>query len=132
MGNRVLARFGKLQWKISIVDVYFIEVVGQKSDAVINMELFLKVFLKLLKWSTAISQRKLKNKSLWYMFVRLCGLSFPSNPSGKSNISYLIGENFVEESDEFFLKFRHSSRTRIFPNENYSQWKLSRWKTLPA
>ena len=46
MENSALARFVKLQGKTSIVEFNFIKVVGQKSDGVINMELFLNVFWK--------------------------------------------------------------------------------------
>ena len=42
MGHSVVARFVKLRGKTSVVEFSFIKVVGQKSDAVINMELFLK------------------------------------------------------------------------------------------
>ena len=43
MGNSALLRFVKLGGKTCIVDFNFIKVVGQKSDAVIDMELFLNV-----------------------------------------------------------------------------------------
>ena len=46
MENSALARFVKLQGKISIVEFTFIKVVGQTSDGVINTELFLNVFWK--------------------------------------------------------------------------------------
>ena len=46
MENSALARFVKLQGKTSIVEFNFIKVVGQKSDGVINTELFLNVFWK--------------------------------------------------------------------------------------
>ena len=44
MENSALARFVKSGGKKSIVELNFIKVVGQKSDAIINMELFLNVF----------------------------------------------------------------------------------------
>ena len=44
MRNIALARFGKLPGKTNIVGFNFIKVVGQKLNAVINIELFLKVF----------------------------------------------------------------------------------------
>ena len=44
MENSALARLVKSGGKKSIVELNFIKVVGQKSDAVINMELFLNVF----------------------------------------------------------------------------------------
>ena len=43
------ARFVKIRGKTSIVEFDFSKVVGQKSGAVINIELFLKVFLRILK-----------------------------------------------------------------------------------
>ena len=42
--NSALARFLKLRGKASIVESNFIKVVAQKSDSVINTELFLNVF----------------------------------------------------------------------------------------
>ena len=63
MENSAPARFVKLRGKTSIVEFKFIKVVGQKSDAVINIELLLNVYL----WD--------------------CGLRFPiENLGGKSNI----------------------------------------------
>ena len=44
MQNSALARFVKLRGKTSIAGFNVIKVVGQKSVAVINMELFLYVF----------------------------------------------------------------------------------------
>ena len=43
MENSALARFVKLRGKRSIVEFNFIKGVGQKSDAVMNIELFLNV-----------------------------------------------------------------------------------------
>ena len=44
MGTNAVARFVKLRGKASFVEFNFIKVVGQKSDTVINMKLFLNVF----------------------------------------------------------------------------------------
>ena len=44
MRNSAPARFVKLRGKTSIAEHNFSKVVGQKSEAVINMELFLDVF----------------------------------------------------------------------------------------
>ena len=44
MGNNAVARFVKHLEKTSIVEFNLIKAVGQKSDAVINMELFPNVF----------------------------------------------------------------------------------------
>ena len=44
MRNSAPARFVKLGGKTSIAEYNFSKVVGQKSEAVINMELFLDVF----------------------------------------------------------------------------------------
>ena len=52
MGNSLLAKFVKLRGNTSIVDFNLIKVVGQKSDAVINMEYISVCFLKLLKGLT--------------------------------------------------------------------------------
>ena len=68
-----------------------------------------------MKWLTASSQRKLKNKSLWSIFGRL-QLKFPRNLGGQS-----------AKSDKFFLKFRHFLPSSIFPYKNFF-----RWKTLTA
>ena len=45
----VLARFVILRGKTSIVEFDFSKLLGQKSDAVINIELFLNVFLRILR-----------------------------------------------------------------------------------
>ena len=45
----VPVRFVKIRRKISIVEIDFSKVAGQKSGAVIKMELFLKVFLRIFK-----------------------------------------------------------------------------------
>ena len=44
----VLARFVKLRGKTSLVEFDFSKFLGQKFDAVIDMELFLNVFLRIL------------------------------------------------------------------------------------
>ena len=44
MRSSAPARFVKLRGKTSIVEYNFSKIVGQKSEAVINMELFLDVF----------------------------------------------------------------------------------------
>ena len=96
-------------------------------------------FLKLLKRLTAWSQRKLKNKILWSMFVRLW-LKFWRNLGGKSNIRHLIDENFIGEKWNFSWNFVNFSREefsstkiiliKIFPDETLtcrthcSKWKL--------
>ena len=48
MENNCLARFVKLRGKTSIVEFDFSKLLGQKFDAVIDMELFLNVFLRIL------------------------------------------------------------------------------------
>ena len=45
----VSVRFIKIRRKISIVEIDFSKVARQKSGAVIKMELFLKVFLRIFK-----------------------------------------------------------------------------------
>ena len=95
------------------------KLVGQKSDSVINMELFVNVFVNYWKgWRHEV--KKNSKIKVYYLYLWGCGLSFPRNLDGKSNIRYLIGENFVGEKLEFSSK-------KIVPNKNFSQWK-----TLPA
>ena len=126
MRNSTLTRFVKLRAKASFVGFNFNKVVGQASDAVINMEVFLNIFWKDWqhegKWNSKI---KVYGLHLWD-----CGLSFPMNLGGKSTITYFIGENFAGESDEFFLKFCRIFPSRIFPDENCPQWKFFPMKNL--
>ena len=140
MGNSLLAKFLKLRGKTSIVEFNFIKVVGQKSDAVTNMERFLKVFWNYWNgWRHEVkgnSKIKLYSLCLWD-----CDLSFPRNLGEKSNIKYLTGENFVGEKWHMFLEISSLfsvknfplpklSPIKIFPNEKlylpntFSKWKL--------
>ena len=65
MRNRALARFVKLPGKTSIVEFNFIKVAGQKSDAVIDMKLFLNVFWNYWKgW-----QHEVKGKSKFTVYI---------------------------------------------------------------
>ena len=48
-GKTVPVRFVKIRRKISIVEIDFSKVAGQKSGAVIKMELFLQVFFGIFK-----------------------------------------------------------------------------------
>ena len=86
MGNSALARFVKLRGKASIAEINFIKVVGQKSDAVIDMELFLNVFWNYWKcWRHEVrgnSKIKVHGLYLWD-----CGMSFPGTLGFKSYIS---------------------------------------------
>ena len=113
----------KLRGKTSIAEFNFIKVVGQKSDAVINMELFLNVLYE-IKGLTAWSQTKLKNKSLWSIFVRLW-LKFPEE-SGRKIKRYFIGENFVGEKWRIFLEI-----PSLFPVENFPRRKFYPMKIFP-
>ena len=118
MGNSVLARILKLWGKRSIVVVNFMKVVNQKSDAVINMELFLDVFWNCWKgWGHEV-RGNLKMK-VYDLYLWGCGLSFLSNLDGKSNLRNLIRENFVGE------KWRISPKiSSLFTVENFPRRKL--------
>ena len=125
MGNSALARFVKLWGKISIVEFSFIKVVGQKSDAIINVEFFLNVFWNYWKgwWDEVRGNSKIK---VYGLYLWDCGLSFPWNLGGKSNIRYIIVDNFFGEKWRIFLEI-----SSLFPVENFPRRKLSPMKIFP-
>ena len=113
MENSALARFLKLRGKTSIVELNFIKAEGRKSDAVINMELSLNVFWN--SWKDWPFEVKGNSKIKVYgLYLWDCGLSFPRNLGGKSNIRYLIVEKW-----QIFLE-----TLSLSPVKNFPQWNI--------
>ena len=190
----VIARFVKLRGKKSIIEFNLIKVVHQKSDTVINIELFLNVswnywnglehevkgnskrkvyglYFDGNKAKGRISKRAFQgNKArqifqktnisypliptrtyqgvrnvrftenlMYFVFLKHpfwdspfcfitddlwdCGLNFPRNLGGKSNIRCLIGENLFGGKCQIFLEV-----LSLFPVENFPPRKLSLMK----
>ena len=126
MENSALARLVKSGGKKSIVELNFIKVVGQKSDAVINMELFLNVFWNYWKgWRLEVKGNS-KIKVYGHTFVRLC-LKSPDESVWK--IKHKVPyrgkvTNFSWNFCHFFL-----SRKKIFPMKNFTcRTHFSKWK----
>ena len=88
------------------------------------MELLLNFFLKLLKGLTARGQWKLKNNSLWSIYVRLW-LKFPKVSGWK-----------IKHKVPYWGEFRRGKLPflkilSLFPLENFLQQKLFPMKIFP-